>query len=394
MDDEDNFFDENFVFQTPLVREKPYSISEINCGINEILQKENLFVCVEGEVSGFKRASSGHSYFTLKDEYSKIPAVVWKDKQAFVPQKIEDGMQITAFAEIKVYQAGGYYQLDVHRFFESGVGANFTKIEELKRKLSAQGLFDAERKRKIPQNIRKIGVITAKNGAAFYDILKIMKEHAPQIDVVLAPSQVQGKDAAKSLVEALENINGIDGVDIVIIGRGGGSAEDLSAFNDENLVRAVANSKIPVISAVGHEIDRTLCDFAADIYAPTPTAAAEKICRESFEIRNSFQELNMRFERAFRRKISIIRNYEQILDELLQDLGGSFKKFLGRKEEKIADCERILNALNPKFPLKKGFALIKDEKGIIVKSAEFLSVGQKIKIVFDENSAGAQISEL
>ena len=389
-----HFFNENFVLQTPFSREKPYSISEINGGINEILQKENLYVCVEGEVSGFKRASSGHSYLTLKDEYSKIPAVIWKDKQEFIPQKIEDGMQITVFAEIKVYQAGGYYQLDIHRFFESGIGANFTKIEELKQKLSAQGLFSDERKRKLPQNIRKIGVITAKSGAAFYDILKIMGEYAPQIDVVLVSSSVQGRDAAKSLVEAMENINEIDGIDVVIIGRGGGSTEDLSAFNDENLVRAIVNSKIPVISAVGHEIDKSLCDFAADIYAPTPTAAAETVCRASFEMRNSFEELNMRFERAFRRKISTIRDYEQVLDELLQSMRSGFRNFFERKEEKIINYERILNALNPKLPLKKGFALIKDEEGKIVKSAKNLSLGQKIKIVFDENSAGAQISEL
>ncbi|MDR0303596.1 MAG: exodeoxyribonuclease VII large subunit [Chitinispirillales bacterium] len=391
---ENYFFGEDFVFQTPFTREKPYSISEINSGISEILQKENLFVCIEGEISGFKRAPSGHSYLTLKDEYSRISAVIWKDKQAFIPQNIEDGMQITAFAEIKVYQAGGYYQLDIHRFFENGVGMNFTKIGELKQKLCDEGLFNVERKRKLPQNIRKIGVITAKNGAAFYDILKIMTEHAPQIDVVLASSLVQGKDAAKSLAEALENINKIVNVDVVIIGRGGGSAEDLSAFNDEKLVRTVTNSKIPVISAVGHEIDKSFCDFAADLYAPTPTAAAEMICRASFEIRNSFEELNTRLQKAFKKKFSEIRNYEQILDELLQRLCNNFKNFFEHKKEKITNYERILNALNPRLPLQKGFVFIKNESGKIIKSAKNLSIGQKITIMFDENSAKAQISEL
>lgn len=389
----DYFFNENFVFQSPFTREKPYSISEINYGISEILQKENLFVCVEGEVSGFKKTYSGHSYLTLKDEYSKIPAVIWKDKQANVGQ-IRDGMRITALAEIKVYQAGGYYQFDIYKAFENGIGTDFIKLKELKQKLAAEGLFDDERKRKLPQNIRKIGVITAKNGAAFYDILKIMKEYAPQIDVVLVSSLVQGKDAAKSLLKSLENINKIDNIDVVIIGRGGGSAQDLSVFNDENLVRAIVNSKIPTISAIGHEIDKSLCDFAADIYAPTPTAAAEIVSRSSSEIRNSFEELNIRFEMAAKKKFAKIRNNEQVLDESIQDLRGSFRNFFERKKEKVANYERILNALNPKFPLKRGFALIKDEDGKIIESAKKLSLGQEIKIIFDKNWAKAKINEL
>lgn len=379
-------------FKSPFEREIPYSVSEINYGITEILQKENLFVCVEGEVSGFKKAYSGHSYFTLKDEYSKIPAVIWKDKTEIAP--LSDGKQIIVLAEIKVYQTGGYYQLDVLKAFESGIGENFIKLEELKKKLAAEGLFASEKKRSLPKTINKIGVITAKNGAAFYDILKITEEFAPNIDVILAPALVQGKTAAITLISALENLNKFGGIDVIIFGRGGGSAEDLSVFNDETVVREVANSKIPVISAVGHEIDKSLCDFAADIYAPTPTAAAEIVCRASFELRNSFENLRLNFENVAKRKLSVVRNFEQVLDEFSQDLRNNFYRIYNKKEQEINYFDRMLNALNPNLPLKKGFALVKNAKGKIIKNTKDLKIGDKLKIELGENSFGAKVDEL
>jgi len=402
-------FTELFTFQPPTIREKPYSVSEINYGISEILQTENLFVCVEGEVSGFSKTYSGHSYFTLKDEKSKIPAVIWKDKRE-IPQ-ICDGMKIIVLAEIKVYQTGGYYQLDVIRAFESGIGKSFTDLEKLKHKLAAEGLFSPEKKRSLPADIKKIGVITSKTGAAFYDILKIMSEFAPNIEVMLSPAVVQGKNAAATLVKAIEDINnfgktetitedgeilssGPHAVDIIIFGRGGGSSEDLSAFNDEAVVRAVASSQIPIICAVGHEIDKSLCDFAADIYAPTPTAAAQMVCQAGFELRNSFEELKLRFIRSAKRKLSTVRDFEQITDDFSMDLRNAFKRFYDKKQESVLNYERILNALNPNLPLKKGFAIIKNEDGKIVKSAKNLSLGQKIRVVFDEDSAGASVDEL
>ena len=387
--------DFNDTFQSPFHREKPYSVSEINYGITEILQKENLFVCVEGEVSGFKTAYSGHSYFTLKDENSKIPAVIWKGKTEITP--LADGKKIVVLAEIKVYQTGGYYQLDVLKAFEAGVGENFVKLEELKKKLAKEGLFAPEKKRPLPQNISKIGVITAKNGAAFYDILKIMGEFAPNIDVVLSPALVQGKTAAATLISAIEDLNNFyakGGLSAIIFGRGGGSAEDLSVFNDEAVVRAVANSEIPIICAVGHEIDKSLCDFAADIYAPTPTAAAEMVCRASFELRNSFENLRFQFERAAKRKLSAVRNFEQTLDNFSQDLRTSFVRIFERKEREICNYERILNALNPNLPLKKGFALVKNEDGKVIKNTKNLQIGQKLKIELSENSFGAKVDEL
>jgi len=402
-------FTELFTFQPPTIREKPYSVSEINYGISEILQTENLFVCVEGEVSGFSKAYSGHSYFTLKDEKSKIPAVIWKDKRE-IP-KIADGMKIIVLAEIKVYQTGGYYQLDVIRAFESGIGKSFTDLEKLKRKLADEGLFSPEKKRSLPSEIKKIGIITSKTGAALHDILKIMSEFAPNIDVMLSPAVVQGKAAAETLVKAIENINnfgktetitedgeilssGADAADVIIFGRGGGSSEDLSAFNDEAVVRAVASSQIPIICAVGHEIDKSLCDFAADIYAPTPTAAAQMVCSAGFELRNSFEELEQRFKRCSKRKLSTVRDFEQVADDFSIDLRNAFKRFINQKQETVLNYERILSALNPNLPLKKGFAIIKNEDGKIVKSAKNLSIGQKIRVVFDENSAVASIYEL
>jgi len=384
--------DFNDTFQSPFEREKPYSVSEINYGITEILQKENLFVCVEGEVSGFKTAYSGHSYFTLKDENSKIPAVIWKGKTEITA--LADGKKIVVLAEIKVYQTGGYYQLDVLKAFEAGVGENFVKLEELKKKLAKEGLFAPEKKRPLPKSINKIGVITAKNGAAFYDILKIMSQFAPNIDVVLSPALVQGKTAAATLISALENLNEFGETDVIIFGRGGGSAEDLSVFNDEAVVRAVANSQIPIICAVGHEIDKSLCDFAADIYAPTPTAAAEMVCRASFELRNSIEKLKLQFERAAKRKLSAVRNFEQTLDNFSQDLRTSFVRIFERKEREICNYERILNALNPNLPLKKGFALVKNEDGKVIKNTKNLQIGQKLKIELSENSFGAKVDEL
>jgi exodeoxyribonuclease VII large subunit len=264
-----------FSFVPPAEAEKPYTISDINQGICSLIEAGNTLVWVEGEISNFKQASSGHCYLKLKDEQSQIPAVIWKTTAASLAFQPEEGMQIVAIASIRVYTRGGYYQLDLHKLQPSGRGALFAAFEKLKKKLDAEGLFDPARKRPLPPHVSRLGVITSKNGAAIKDIIKVTRSRSLSVDIVFIDVPVQGEKAAAAIAQALREMNTYGNVDCIIVGRGGGSIEDLWAFNEEVVARAIFDSKLPVISAVGHEIDFTIADFVADVRAPTPSAAAE-----------------------------------------------------------------------------------------------------------------------
>jgi exodeoxyribonuclease VII large subunit len=401
-----------FEFLRPQECDRPYTISEINAGIAQMLDERNTVVWVEGEISGWKSYGSGHCYFTLKDETSKIPAVMWKsaaDKLDFKPQ---DSMAVFAIASIGVYEKGGYYQLSVHRLMPAGLGALHLAFEKLKEKLYKEGLFDEERKQPLPRSVSKLGVVTSKNGAALWDIVSVVAKRAPQTDIVIIDTAVQGDKAAGQIAKSIKMMNDYGQVDVMIVGRGGGSIEDLWAFNEEAVARAIYESKIPIISAVGHEIDFTIADFVADVRAPTPSAAAEiavpdtkdsgqylELCCERFAraFINYFDDINNRFDRcassrAFARPFRMIQNAEQGLDNVNDRFARAIKTSIRTKEEKIKSLADRLDALSPLAVLGRGYSIVQDAGGATVKSAKSLNVGDGVKIRLADGSAEAWVT--
>ncbi|NLB54992.1 MAG: exodeoxyribonuclease VII large subunit, partial [Lentisphaerae bacterium] len=248
---------------------KIFRVSEINRLIKAMLEDEIGEAWVEGEISNLRRPASGHLYFTLKDDSAQISAVMFKGSQFTLPFKPEDGMLVNAYGQITVYERGGQYQLIVRKMIESGQGALQAKFEALKRKLTAEGLFDPERKKKLPLLPTRIGVITSHTGAAVRDIINVLSRRFNNLNILIGSVKVQGEGAAEEIAQMIRLMNQRPDIDVLIVGRGGGSIEDLWAFNEECVARAIADSGIPVISAVGHETDFTICDFVADVRAPT-----------------------------------------------------------------------------------------------------------------------------
>ena len=263
------------------------TVTQINNYIKALLDQVPVLhnVWIKGEISNFKRHSSGHIYLTLKDDGAVLKAVMFKSAAYALTFKPEDGMKVLARGRISVYEAGGQYQMYIEEMTSDGQGDLYKRFEELKKKLGEEGLFDEARKKTIPKFPEKIGVATSPTGAAVRDMINVLRRRCPMVKVIIYPCLVQGDGAAKSVSEAIRYFNDKNNVDVIIAGRGGGSIEDLWAFNEEITVRTVAESKIPVISAVGHETDFTLCDFAADLRAPTPSAAAELAVPDIIELK-------------------------------------------------------------------------------------------------------------
>ncbi len=260
------------------------SVSALTQRIKEALESGFPAVWVKGELTGVKRAPSGHLYFSLKDPASQLDCVMWKSAFTRLGFEPQDGAEVEAFGDVSVYAARGRYQLTVREMRPAGIGALLLALEQLKRKLQAEGLFDAARKRPLPRYPMRIGLVTSPVGAAVRDLVKVLRARWPSIGIVLAPVRVQGEGAAGEIAEAIERFNRLPGVDLLIVGRGGGSIEDLWAFNEERVARAVAGSALPVIAAVGHEVDWTLTDLAADVRAATPSNAAELAVRVRGEV--------------------------------------------------------------------------------------------------------------
>jgi exodeoxyribonuclease VII large subunit len=274
-----------------------YSVTELTRTVRAILEETVGSVWVEGEVSNYRKQPSGHQYFTLKDANSQLPCVWFAARGGAAWRKqttLGDGMQVQVRGAMTVYEARGQYQLNVQLVQAAGAGLLQAKFEALKRKLEAEGLFDPARKRPIPRFPTAIGIVTSPTGAALRDMLHVLGRRAPWVRVVVSPARVQGDGAAEEIARALDDLNRLATVDVIVVGRGGGSAEDLWAFNEESLARAIAASSIPVVSAVGHEIDFTIADFVADLRAPTPSAAAELVVPDATELRRHLAQLAAR----------------------------------------------------------------------------------------------------
>ena len=291
----------------PEAPQGPLSVGDLTARLKALVESGFARVEVEGQVSGFRPHSSGHLYFTLKDERSQIRAVMFRTDARRLTFKLEDGQHVVARGRVSVYEVRGEYQIICDRLEPHGQGALQVAFEQLKRRLAAEGLFDTARKRPLPTFPRKIGIVTSRSGAALQDILRILTARHPCAQIVVRDAKVQGEGAAEDLTRALRAITGVPGVDVVIIGRGGGSTEDLWAFNDERLARAIVASRVPVISAVGHEVDFTIADFVADLRAATPSNAAELVVDRADTFRNRIDRAVERLTAVMRRSVDIRR---------------------------------------------------------------------------------------
>ncbi len=290
------------------------SVSQLTTQIKNILEGEFESIWVSGEISNFKHHYSGHMYFTLKDDSAEIKAVMFKGFNQYLRFKPEDGMQVFANGRISVYEQRGQYQIILKQLEPSGIGTLYLAFEALKKQLSEEGLFDIERKKEIPKYPNSIGIITSQSGAAVQDIFQILKRRAPFVDIVLRPTKVQGDGAASDIAQAIIEFNNYNKVDVIIVGRGGGSLEDLWPFNEEIVARAISASTIPIISAVGHETDYSISDMVADLRAPTPSAAAEIVSPSSSDIQDNINRYTIRIESFLK---NLIERKWQNIDELI-----------------------------------------------------------------------------
>lgn len=398
---------EIFEFLTPQESDRPYTISEINEGISLKLESGNALIWVEGEISNWKPSSSGHCYFRLKDSECQIPAVIWRTSAAQLPFKPQDGVAVMAIASIRVYQKGGYYQLDVHRMQPIGSGALHAAYEKLKEKLEHEGLFDIAHKKPLPSSVTTLGVITSKRGAAILDIIRVVASRAPQTDIILIDVPVQGEMAAPEIAAALDRFNEYGKVDCIIAGRGGGSIEDLWAFNEEIVARAIYNSSIPVISAVGHEIDFTIADFVADVRAATPSAAAEiavsdnkenkryfSSCVDRFatSVQRYFTDIHYQFDQlchrsALRKPVRMLLEANQQCDDLENRCLRNLELKLEKDTRRLSAAASRLNALSPLSVLARGFSVVTKADNKAVRSSNQLVPGEAVKMRFFNGSA-------
>ena len=279
------------------------SVSELTRRLQETLEERFPAVWVEGEISNFRLYGSGHAYFTLKDAESQIRAVLFRNRGRRIKFEPADGLHVMAFGSIEVYPQRGEYQLVIELLEPKGLGALQLAFEQLKARLQAEGLFDQARKRELPRFPRKIGIVTSTSGAAIRDMLRVIGRRFGELHIVIAPCRVQGDGAAEEIAQGVRDLNALGGVDVIIVGRGGGSLEDLWAFNEEIVARAIAGSKVPVISAVGHEVDFTIADFVADLRAPTPSGGAELVVREKLHVVRALGELYARLQQAMRAQV-------------------------------------------------------------------------------------------
>ena len=393
------------------------SVSELNEYIKLVLEHDELLmnVYVKGEISNFtNHYKTGHMYFSLKDAGGAVKAVMFRGNAIRLKFMPENGMKVLVSGRVGVFPRDGQYQIYVDSMEPDGIGALALAFEQLKQKLEKEGLFADWRKKPLPQMPMRIGVITSPTGAAIRDILNILGRRFPLAEVDLYPALVQGENAAADLVRGLAHFNRAKNVDVIILGRGGGSIEDLWAFNEEPLVRAVAASEIPVISAVGHETDFTLCDFAADKRAPTPSAAAEIAVPNAEDILYTVQTADMRLRRAMNQKISmarerldrlaasrVLKNPQNVIDDkrmmLLREeqmLHEKMQAVLQRKGASLGEKAAKLGALNPLAVLARGYAAVFDEQNKVIQNTEGVKVGDDIMLAMADGKLSATVKTI
>ncbi len=405
----------------PMSRPDAFSVGQLNEYIKMLLEGTPTLndIWVQGEISGAKLYSSGHLYFSLKDTDSVISAVMFKNSMMRMEFEPENGMKVLAHGRVSAYPPRGNYQFIADRMIPDGAGALAVAFEQLKAKLGAEGLFDPARKKPLPAHPRRIGVITSPSGAAVHDIIRVAKKRCPSTEILIFPSLVQGAEAPAYLRGGIQYFNAVkddpeQGVDLIIIGRGGGSAEDLWGFNDERLARTVAASDIPVVSAVGHEVDFTICDFVADLRAATPSAAAELSLPDKGDLTRQVQSLATRLSAAettrlkrFRTQLErlsatrvltspegVWRLRRETVTALEKRLNLSVSRHLGRKRQSMERVTASLGALNPLSVLGRGYALVQNEEGRVIPTAAELKTGERVHLRFADGTARVMVEEI
>lgn len=389
-----------------------WTVSQLTGYLRDLMESDSALqdLWVTGEVSNLARPSSGHLYFTLKDRTSSLRCVIWRSNASRITLSLTDGMAVEAHGNLSIYEAGGQYQLYADTIRLAGEGILYQEFMRLKVRLEAEGLFDTERKRPIPSRPSRIGIITSPTGAALRDILNTIKRRYPLVQILLAPTPVQGDEAPPAIVSALQNLNRIFSPEVIILARGGGSIEDLWAFNDERLARAILESIAPVICGVGHETDFTIADFVCDLRAPTPTAAAELATPDKSEILAAIIEFSAKATRSIQKTLanarwelntlnnqlelhsprSRLRSYRQSLDELTRVASISINHYLHVIKLRNTTLHERLIALNPLLVLERGFASISTPTGVPVKSIAQVSLGDDLYIRLKDGRLSAQ----
>lgn len=389
------------------------TVTQLTGHIKSLLEGSFPDVWVEGELSNLNIPQSGHAYFTLKDEQSQIRGVLFRSAQRHLKFTLQHGMLVVCRGRVGVYEPRGEYQLIVEYLEPKGIGALQRAYEELKARLEQEGLFAQERKRPLPLLPKRIGIITSPTGAAIRDILRVIKRRHPRMSLLLYPVPVQGADAAPAIIEAIEYFNRQKNVDVVIAGRGGGSLEDLWAFNEESVARAIAGSRIPIISAVGHETDYTISDFAADLRAPTPSAAAEMVVQSEDHFRERMRTLETGLVRSIRTQLERLRSsireqlrvlvdprkkieqFNQRLDELTVRLANGFKRRVQRDRALLTALASALDHLNPLNVLARGYSITRKlPEGSIVMSCEAVLPGDRISTRVQNGTFLARVEEI
>ena len=354
-----------------------YKVGELTQGIKAVLESAFFNIWVEGEISNFTSHSSGHFYFTLKDERSEIKCAFFKGCNEKVKFEVKDGMQALCFGKIGIYAQRGLYQLIVARMEPKGIGALQLAFEQLKEKLFKEGLFDGSSKKVIPALPDRIGIVTSPTGAAIRDMLHVLEKRFPNVEVLISPARVQGKGSGEEIAGAIQDLNKLNKVDVIIVGRGGGSLEDLWAFNEEVVARAIFASKIPIISAVGHEVDWTISDFVADLRAPTPSVAAERVIVKKSDIIEKLDDIEKRLKDY---PLEAVKEYEQRLDEIEKDLDLRFRHYIQLKEENFRLLSEKIEILSPLSILNRGYSVSFKMPGRkILKNAASLKKGDVVE---------------
>ncbi len=385
------------------------TVSQINNYLKRMIDANEILnnIWIKGEISNFKLHYSGHMYITLKDENSVLKAVMFKSSASHLAFSPADGMKVLARGRISVYEAGGTYQLYVEEMIPDGVGALYMAYEQLKARLQAEGLFNEEYKKPIPKFPEKVGVVTAATGAAVRDIINVITRRFPKAEIILFPTLVQGEGAASEIAAAINYFNQTDLVDTLIVGRGGGSIEDLWAFNEEIVARAIFNSHIPVISAVGHETDFTIADFVADLRAPTPSAGAEIAVPSSAEVYAVISNLFARLMQAENKFIEykrfnllsmklkspadMLKERSMLIDSLVKNMEQSFNFKLLDSKKNFGELCAKLDALSPLSVMTRGYSVAQKEDGTVIKSVKELKKDSEFDLKLYDGSKKCRV---
>lgn len=370
--------------------ENALTVSELTVQIKTLVESSYSSVIVRGEISNFTHHSSGHMYFTMKDKHSELRAVMFKGKNNSLSFTPKNGTDVIVQGKLSVYEARGQYQIIAQHMEPAGIGALFLAFEELKKRLLAEGLFDKSKKKPLPKFPSTVGIVTSKTGAALRDMLIIFKRRAPQVKIIIRSALVQGPDAAQDIVNGIKELSSLENIDLIIIGRGGGSFEDLWPFNEEVLVRQIAQCEKPIISAVGHETDITISDMVADLRAPTPSAAAEIAINNIFEISQSIDNKLSRLINLIGSKISsiwqtfdnlserhilqkpktVFNRQREIISQSCHSLNISIRRIISLKRTSIVNLKTNLDALSPNNTLNRGYSIAYDKNRSIIRKPD------------------------